>query len=440
MKKIRLNESDIENIVRIVLEQESKESTYGQCSGNNNISSPIVKTTISTKNKVPSSVSFQIVAYFDTTKSSENVYKDSLLMLKKQIDDKLSSLNIIAKYSYNLVEVTKVIGSASNYLNGPLKPTVYNNGYVIPENKLNEIPYNSLPGEGNSNWSKNMEYAKNRWSNMLNYIRTNGNSLGIKVDSKLNKPSDIKSWIRDTGGCIDEERDVNKYPIAGQSVLVRGKMNLIPEPPTEEDLDKMLECAEGLRIVVGYFKTPQTIGGIDFPKNKEQHSCNFATFDILCNDVVVGISNMNNQLKQTQKTKDGNVINIFKDGQPAQEGKDQPGYNGPKETGGTVYTVIDVPTNELKTILSKSNNGQIKMFIQGHKGSYTRSGNYHGAAPMVCAYVLDKEGNKRIVYGPKEPFNSGANVSSNNPRGDVGPKKRFMDSFNPCIETKVVPA
>lgn len=430
MKKIRLNESDIENIVRIVLEQESKESTYGQCSGNNNISSPIVKTTISTKNKVPSSVSFQIVAYFDTTKSSENVYKDSLLMLKKQIDEKLSSLNIIAKYSYNLVEVTKVIGSASNYLNGPLKPTVYNNGYVIPENKLNEIPYNSLPGEGNSNWSKNMEYAKNRWSNMLNYIRTNGNSLGIKVDSKLNKPSDIKSWIRDTGGCIDEERDVNKYPIAGQSVLVRGKMNLIPEPPTEEDLDKMLECAEGLRIVVGYFKTPQTIGGIDFPKNKKQHSCNFATFDILCNDVVVGISNMNNQLNQTQNTKSG-VINIFKDGKPAQIGKDQPGYEGPQETGGTVYTVIDVPTNELKTILSKSYNGQIKMFIQGHDGSYRRSGKYHGDAPMVCAFVLDKEGNKRIVYGPKEPFNS---------RGDVGPEKRFMDSFNPCIETKVIPA
>lgn len=428
-KIIRLTESDLENIVRNVLEQVSTESTYGQCDGNNSLTPPKVTTEIITKNNIPSSVNFRIEAYFPTTESSEDVYKNSLLALKKQIDDKLSSLNIIAKYSYNLVEVTNVIGTASNYLNGPLKPTVYNNGNVIPENKLNEIPYNSLPGEGDSNWNKNMGYAKNRWSNMLNYIKTNGDSLGIKVDSKLNGPSNIQSWIRDTGGCIDEKRDINNYPREGQSVLVLGKMNLIPEPTKEDDLDKLLECAEGLRIVVGYFRTPQTIGGIDFPKNKKQHICNFATFKVSCNKVVVGISNMNNKLNEIQNTKSG-VINIFKDYTPAQIGKDEPGYHGPKENGGTVYTVIDVPTDKLKNILSNATHGQIHMFIQGHDGSYTRNGKYHGDAPMVCAFVLDKEGNKRIVYGPKEPFNSS---------GDVGGETRYMGSFNPCIETKVVP-
>ena len=55
----------------------------------------------------------------------------------------------------------------------------------------------------------------------------------------------------------------------------------------------------------------------------------------------------------------------------------------------------------------------------------------------VGAYFLfrkpkeDKEGNKRIVYGPQEPFDSS---------GDVGGEERYMGSFNPCIETKVVPA
>ena len=156
-KIIRITESDLENIVRNVLEQESTELTYGQCDGNNTISSPKVYTNIKIKNNRPLSVNFKIVAYFPTTKSSEKVYKESLLTLKKQIDDKLLSLNKRVKYSYNLVEVTKVTGVASNYLNGPLKPTVYNNGNVIPENKLNEIPYNSLPGEGNSNWNKNMD-------------------------------------------------------------------------------------------------------------------------------------------------------------------------------------------------------------------------------------------------------------------------------------------
>jgi len=262
--------SRIKSMMGLIIEEEqvSTESTYGQCDGNNSLTPPKVTTEIIAKNNIPSSVKFRIEAYFPTTESSEDVYKNSLLALKKQIDDKLSSLNIIAKYSYNLVEVTNVIGSASNYLNGPLKPTVYNDGNVIPENKLNEIPYNSLPGEGNYNWNENMGYAKNRWSNMLNYIKTNGNSLGINVDSELKQPSNIQSWIRDTGGCIDEKRDINNYPREGQSVLVLGKINLITEELTEEVFEKMLECAEGLRIVVGYFKTPQTIEGIDFPKNK----------------------------------------------------------------------------------------------------------------------------------------------------------------------------
>jgi len=415
--------SRIKSMMGLIIEEEqvSTESTYGQCDGNNSLTPPKVTTEIIAKNNIPSSVKFLIEAYFPTTESSEDVYKNSLLALKKQIDDKLSSLNIIAKYSYNLVEVTNVIGSASNYLNGPLKPTVYNDGNVIPENKLNEIPYNSLPGEGNYNWNENMGYAKNRWSNMLNYIKTNGNSLGINVDSELKQPSNIQSWIRDTGGCIDEKRDINNYPREGQSVLVLGKINLITEELTEEVFEKMLECAEGLRIVVGYFKTPQTIEGIDFPKNKNKHTCNYATFKVSCNDVVVGISNMNNNLEQTL----GPAAQIF-----VQIGKDEPGYNGPEENGGTVYTVIDVPTDKLKNILSNATNGQIRMFIQGHEESYRRNGKFHGDAPMVCAFVLDKEGNKRIVYGPEEPFDSS---------GDVGGGTRYMGSFNPCIETKVVP-
>jgi len=71
------------------------------------------------------------------------------------------------------------------------------------------------------------------------------------------------------------------------------------------------------------------------------------------------------------------------------------------------------------------------MAIRGNSDSLDRQGKYHGDAPMVCVFVLDKEGNKKIVYGPKEPFNSS---------GNVGPQARFMGSFNPCIETEVIPA
>lgn len=436
MKKIKLTESDLEKIVRKVLEQEqnNQQSTYGQCNGNNEISSPRVQVKVNTKTNddtIPDNVRFRIIAYFGTTKSSEQVYKDSLAELKRQVDEKLRQSNIIGNYTYNLVQVTKIIGSASNYLDGPLKPTVDNKGNVISEQKLNQEPYVNLPGEGDSNWNKNMKYAKNRWVNMLNFIKSNGNSLGIKVDSNLNNPSNIQSWIKDTGGCIDEKRDINKYPTEGQAVLVEGMMKLESKPLEPGEIDDLLECADGLRIVVGYFNSPKTIDGIDFPKNEKSHSCNFATFDILCNGEVVGISNMNNNFTQRANTNSGKQIRVFNEVPSAQIGKDEPGYNPPETSGGSVYTVLDVPTDKLETILSRSKNGKINMAIRGNSDSLDRQGKYHGDAPMVCAFVLDKEGNKRIVYGPKEPFNA---------KGNVGPQARFMGSFNPCIETKVIPA
>lgn len=428
MRKIRLTESDIENIVRMVIEQENQQSTYGQCNGSNQVDSPTVRVNVKTKNNdstVPDNVRFRIIANFSSTKSSTQVYSEALTELKKLVDSKLKESKINGNYDYNLVKVTKIIGSASNYLNGALKPTVDNNGKPIPPQKLEQPPYADLPGEGNSNYEKNMGYAKSRWNNMLDFIRTKGNTLGFTVDSSLSEPSQVQSWIKDTGGCIDEKRDVNKYKFPGQTVLVEGMMKLIPKPPTEEDLDRMLECADGLRIVVGYFKTANRIAGIDIPKNSKQHSCNYATFDILCNGEVIGVSNMNNSFKQEINGK--SQFNFPK----ASIGKDEEGYRPPKEHGGTVYTVINVPTDKLKSILQRSKNGKITMAIRGNSDSMKRDGKFHGDAPMVCAFVIGKNREKRIVYGPQEPFQA---------QGDVGPKARFMGSFNPCIEKKVVPA
>jgi len=434
-KIIRLTESDLEKIVyRVLSEQSNTQTTYGQCNGNNQTRTPKVKVVVRTKNEdntVPDNVRFKIIAYFDSTKSSEQVYKDSLVELKKQVDKELRQSNIIGRYKYNLVRVSRIIGSASNYLNGPLKPTVDNKGIEIPKQKLNQEPYVNLPGEGDSKWNKNMEYAKNRWTNMLNYIKSNGGSLGFEVDASLSDPSNIQSFIKDTGGCIDEKRDINKYPTEGQAVLVEGMMKLEPIELTPGDIDDLLECADGLRIVVGYFESAKTIDGIDFPKNKKTHTCNYATFDILCNGEPIGISNMNNNLSQKRTLKNGEKIYVFNEAPKAQIGKNQSGYNPPTKSGGSVFTVINVPTDKLKSIIGRSKNGKIKMSIRGNSESLNRRGEYHGDAPMVCAFVLDKDGNKRIVYGPKEPFGA---------TGNVGPEERSMGSFNPCIETKVIPA
>ena len=133
MKKkiIKLTEIDIENIVKkVILEQAESD----KCTGTNEVKPPFIKTEIRYKDEngkfgtggdVPAVVKFHLRAYFPTAGSSDEVYQDALLQLKQQVEDELSSKQLNAKYDLVLVKVDNVIGSASNYLNGPLQPTHY---------------------------------------------------------------------------------------------------------------------------------------------------------------------------------------------------------------------------------------------------------------------------------------------------------------------------
>ena len=444
MKKIiKLTESDLQDIVSRVISERTiseqspptdtpvpqqpkplQQTTYGKCTNTNDISDPLITSEIkSNKLGEPETVAFMFTTYFGSTQSSE-AYKSTLLQLKKQILDKLKSGNIIGNYDLELMKVKTVIGSASNFFNGPLKPTNNQNGSEISPNKLEVEPYSSLPGDENSNWVTNKGYADSRWKNLLNYIKTNGKKIGFGVTENLPKPTKILSRITDTGGCNDEKRDISKFKNPGQFVRVIGTIKLIPIELGTGDIITLTECAQGLKIIVGYFHQSRSIEGTKIPKNSKGHECDYATFTISCNKIPVGISNMNN-------------------GSGALLGKDPKGMVGleqsnvfrkaPKFKGDTVYSVISVGSDKLNQIIKKSKNGKIYMTIQGTPNTLKRpkTKGLHGDAPMVWAFVDDKDtGEKRTVYGPKEPFGVKA--------GDVSPfLRKGMGSFNPCIEITI---
>jgi len=448
-KIIKLTEIDIENIVKKVI---SEQSESDKCTGTNEVNSPFIKVVeirytdengkFGTGGDIPTIVNFHLRAYFPTAGSSDEAYKDALSQLKQLVEDELSSKQLNDKYNLVLVRVNNVIGSASNYLNGPLQPT-HRDGKPINSSTLSSEPYVNLPKEGDRNWDKNKGYADSRWENMVSYINKNGKSLGFGIGKDLKAPKKTEFRISDTGGCTDEKRDSNKYKGPGQYVIVNGLIRL--EKEVDPEIEILKDCAKGLKIIVGFFKEPETVDGIEIPKNtfepNKGHSCDYATFTVYCNGVPVGISNMNNGTGRLDKKDSTMLIGI--------KGQKNVVYRAPMNGdkvmsngrtsgrpgfGDTVYSVISVSEEKLDRILQNSKDGKINMKIRGTNGSATRNGDkVHGEAPMVCAYIIEEGGKTKRVYGPQEPFGSGRQ-SLNVPVT----KKASIGSFDPCVPIAVI--
>jgi hypothetical protein len=265
--------------------------------------------------------------------------------------------------------------------------------------------------------------------------------MGFSIGKQFKEPTTIESRITDTGGCTDEERNADVFKRPGQWVLIRGKVKLNIDIP---EIEELKECAQGLKIIVGFFKEPETVDGIEIKKNvfepNKGHSCDYATFTVYCNKVPVGISNMNNGIGRL-KGKDSKMLmglkqkNVFyrapKNGDKVMSNGKKSGYQG---FGDTVYSVISVSETKLDQILQNSKNGKINMQIRGTNGSATRNGGkVHGEAPMVCAYTIDEGGKTNIIYGPEEPFGSGQS-SLNIPIESTA----SIGSFNPCVPIAVI--
>ena len=450
-KKIQLTEQEVSSIRGLyplankeVLNEQStlekiKKSYSEPCNGSNKIQEPGVRVkVVYDKNNIPIKANFTLKAYFGATQSDNEVYKKPLLNMKEQIYADLRSNKIDDDYKISLIKIEKVIGSASNYLNGPLQPTHSLYGTPMPPVRLEGEPYLSLPKEGNSKWNENMGYAESRWKKMVSFITNNGDSIGFSIGKQFKEPTAIESRITDTGGCTDEKRDTNIFRNSGQFVTIQGEVRLNIKTLTTTEIEQLKECGQGLKIIVGFFKEPETVDGIDIPKNvfkpNRGHACDYATFTVYCNGVPVGISNMNNGIgrlkgkdpKMLMGLKQKNVVyRAPKDGDKVMSNGKTSGYPG---FGDTVYSVITVSEDKLDRIVQKSKDGKIHMKIRGTNGSATRNGGkVHGEAPMVCAYIIEGERTKR-VYGPQEPFGSGE-ASLNIPVD----KTASIGSFDPCV-------
>ena len=86
--------------------------------------------------------------------------------------------------------------------------------------------------------------------------------------------------ILDTGGCIDEKRDIAKYKNPGQSLLVVGSISIVPVMK-EFTPEETKECLKGASITIGYIPDGS-------------HTCDYAIFNVYANGVEIGVANLNN--------------------------------------------------------------------------------------------------------------------------------------------------
>ena len=422
-----------------------KSSKDYQMGSPNEISKPTVGEVNVLKNRkgTPVEIETSFIVYFMAAKSSDLAFGKVFDIVYEKVAEILGAEKKDAKYNLELLEIKDVVGSASNYLSGPLQPNYDNSGKPMSPQLLSKPPYDTLPKAGDTTWDSNMGYAEARWTKLIKYIQgKEGKKKGISIAAGGVKPQQITAKITNTGGCNDETRNTKDYPKSGQYVKVQMKMKLVPRPLTAGQKETMFNCAQGLRIIIGYFKNGggvTKIDGIDIPANSRQHGCDYATFDILCNGIPVGIANMNNGEQfnsNNPKVKKG----ITQSDNPNLVQRKNPS-NVPKEwgKGETVYSVFSVKDKLLKQVIEKSPTCDLKLTIRGTEGSLTRDSTktkanglkegYHGDAPMVCAYTVGRGGKLlKQIYGPKEPFGK--------IKGDVPRKGRTLIKFNPCVVKK----
>ena len=190
-------------------------------------------------------------------------------------------------------------GSASNYFNGPVKPS-HGNDQKTPRLKDDSFYTGSE--------EKNNKLALKRGQNLFLELQKKLPAEGVNISAKPK----FEERITDTGGVYDEWRDVSKYPRGGQFVIVNATMEMIPLEIIEE-----IQCLTDMKVTVGYYAPMK---GLDeqlakakgdylervkksithskkMNKGREGlggHQCNQAKFAVWLNNAKIGVVNLNN--------------------------------------------------------------------------------------------------------------------------------------------------
>jgi hypothetical protein len=145
---------------------------------------------------------------FDVTKS-EVAINNAIQKIKTDLDKK--GLEVTG------VMLVNVYGGASNYLNGPMNADFKNTNASDPF-KIEKVGKSDKELSGEKNRDKNLGYATSRGNALKDAI--------LKAFPSQGATSNVYARIMDTGGVIDEKRDVNLYPIPGQQAAFTLKLNV----------------------------------------------------------------------------------------------------------------------------------------------------------------------------------------------------------------------
>jgi len=198
------------------------------------------------------------------------------------------------------ITIADVKSSASNYFNGPVKPTKSN----TQKDPVIDKPDSYYTG----NEAKNNRLALKRGQNLFAELEKKLPAKRINITAKPK----FTQVITDTGGEYDENRDVKKYPRAGQFVTIKATVELIPLRIIQQ-----VRCLQGMKVTVGYYAKIENLkkkldaaegnykaaiqGAITYSqsinkgrKSSSGHQCNRAVFWVWLNNTRIGKVNLNN--------------------------------------------------------------------------------------------------------------------------------------------------
>ena len=198
------------------------------------------------------------------------------------------------------ITIADVKSSASNFFNGPVKPTKSN----TQKEPVIDKPDSYYTG----NETKNNRLALKRGQNLFAELEKKLPAKRINITAKPK----FTQVITDTGGEYDENRDVKKYPRAGQFVTIKATVELIPLA-----IITQVKCLQGMKVTVGYYANINNLkkklekaqgnyktalqGSITYSQtiNKGRtsssgHQCNQAVFWVWLNNNRIGKVNLNN--------------------------------------------------------------------------------------------------------------------------------------------------
>jgi len=198
------------------------------------------------------------------------------------------------------ITIANVKGSASNFFNGPVKPT--------KSNTQGEPVIDKPDSYYTGNESKNNKLALKRGQNLFAELEKKLPAKRINITAK----PQFTQVITDTGGEYDENRDVNRYRRAGQFVTIKATVELIPLA-----IITQVKCLQGMKVTVGYYanignlekKLAKAQGGYKVALQKaitysqslnkgktssSGHQCNNAVFYVWLNNNRIGKINLNN--------------------------------------------------------------------------------------------------------------------------------------------------